>query len=336
VPGPRNPRAALSEAPPVEPDRTPDPVAAVLAAHDEGRSLALPTAGTTGSARRVLRTTDSWWASFAAYTDLTGVAPGARLWVPGPLEATMNLFAAVHAAAVGARAVREPGAASHACLTPAQLDRHGAQLRSGTSVVVAGDALPDGLAAVARKRRLAVAHYYGASELSFVASSRAGEPLAPFPGVEVDVRGGELWVRSPYLCLGYAGSSGTLRRDPDGWATVGDLGRYDGHTVTVLGRPGHVVTGGATVALAEVESALAAVASAPIAVCGLAHPTLGGIVTAVLTEAADREPLERHARASLPPSHRPRLWRVVAELPLTGSGKVDRQALATLLEGTHV
>jgi acyl-coenzyme A synthetase/AMP-(fatty) acid ligase len=331
-----SPRAALSEAPPVEPDRTPDPVTAVLTAHDEGRPLALPTGGTTGAARRVLRTTTSWWASFVAYTELTGVTADARLWVPGPLTASMNLFAAVHAAAVGASLVPDAQAASHACLTPAQLDRHGEQLRSGTSVVVAGDALPHGLAAVARERGLTVARYYGASELSFVASSRAGEALAPFPGVEVEVRDGEIWVRSPYLCLGYAGSPGTLRRDPDGWATVGDLGRYDGHTLTVLGRPGHVVTGGATVSLAEVESALAPLAAGSLAVCGVPHAALGSVLAAVLTRASDRERLEQHARASLPPSYRPRLWRVVPELPLTAAGKVDRQALAATLERTHV
>ena len=109
----------------------PDPVAAVLAARDEGRDLILTTSGTTGVPRTVVRTTESWWASFAPYTDLSGVTAGSRVWVPGPLTGTMNLFAAVHARVVGASLV-ERGRASHACLTPALLDRHLDLLPRGT------------------------------------------------------------------------------------------------------------------------------------------------------------------------------------------------------------
>ena len=86
----------------------PDPVAAVLAAREEGRDLILATSGTTGVPRTVVRSTESWWASFAPYTDLSGVTAGSRVWVPGPLTGTMNLFAAVHARAVVVRH-REPG-----------------------------------------------------------------------------------------------------------------------------------------------------------------------------------------------------------------------------------
>ena len=315
----------------VRPDLAADPVAAVLSAHEDGRRLALATAGTTGgTGRRVVRSTTSWWASFDAYTDLSGVTRDARVWVPGPLRATMNLFAAVHAAVAGARLVDAPEPATHACLTPAQLDRDGRRLRGGTWVVVAGDRLPPVPARAAADRGLVTAHYYGAAELSFVAAGSSADDLRPFAGVDVEIRDGVVWVRSPYLSDGYAeGADGPFRREGD-WATVGDLGRVDGDSLVVLGRPGHIVTGGATVSLAEVEAALGAAARSPFAVIGLPHASLGSVLAVVVTDPADEGRLRQHARA-LPRAQRPRLWYRRPALPMTPAGKVDRAALAESL-----
>lgn len=308
-------------------------VAAVLAAHREGRDLVLPTSGTTGPARAVVRSTSSWWSSFAAYSALSGVEAGARVWVPGPLTGTMNLFAAVHATVVGATVVDRPEEASHACLTPAVLDRRGNELARGTAVLVAGAALPRAAHDAAVERGLRVAHYYGAAELSFVAAGPHADDLRPFPGVEVADRAGELWVRSPYLARGYAdGADGPLRRDADGWAGVGDLGRVEHGRVVVLGRPDAVTTAGATVVLAEVEAALLEAAAGPFAVVGVPHPALGAVLATVATDPADLAALRDRAR-TLPASHRPRRWEVRDALPLTAAGKVDRRALAAALTG---
>ncbi|EWT04083.1 hypothetical protein N864_16065 [Intrasporangium chromatireducens Q5-1] len=94
----------------------------------------------------------------------------------------MVLFAAVHAAVVGATRMGDPAAATHACLTPAQLELRGAELPRGTLVVVAGATLPERLALAAAARGLTVSHYYGAAELSFVAAGRSGDGLRPFAG----------------------------------------------------------------------------------------------------------------------------------------------------------
>ena len=45
---------------------------------------------------------------------LTGLTAASRVWVPGPLAATMNLFAAVHATVAGAALVDDPADATHA------------------------------------------------------------------------------------------------------------------------------------------------------------------------------------------------------------------------------
>lgn len=313
----------------VRPDEHADAVAAVLDAHRTGAGLSLATSATTGLARRVLRSTHSWWHSFPAYSALSGVSEGARVWLPGPETSTMVLFAAVHARVVGAARMSDPHGATHACLTPAQLDLRGSELPAGSHVVVAGAALPKRLAALAADRGLTVSHYYGAAELSFVAAGRAGGGLRAFPGVDVEIRDqphpGSIWARSPWLCDGYDGPPGALLRDGE-WATVGDIGRLRDGVLEVLGRPDAVTTAGATVLVAEVEAALRPRAHGPFAVHGIAHPTLGEVVAVSLVEPTDRARLESAARA-FPSSHRPRVWRVVDALPLTVAGKLDRVVL---------
>lgn len=316
----------------VRPHEQADPVAAVLAARATGLLLALPTSGTTArGGREVVRTTDSWWDSFDAYSHLAGVGAGSRVWVPGPLTSTMNLFAAVHAGAVGAEVVDVPDAATDACLTPTQLDQHLDRLPTGLRVVVAGAALRPDLARRAGSFGVRLSHYYGAAELSFVAWGDDGAPLQPFPGVEVETRAdpvaGTLWVRSAYLCQGYAGPAGSLRVDALGWATVGDLGAVGPAGVSVHGRPDAIITGGACVLIADVEAALRPVAAGEFAVHATSHAQLGQVVTVTIVEASDRARLEDHARAMLPTTHRPRRWRVVDALPLTAAGKLDRRTL---------
>ena len=281
----------------------------------------------------MVRTTDSWISSFDAVSRLTGLTADSRVWVPGPLAATMNLFAAVHATVTGAELVDDLADATHAHLTPGDLARVAGPSLSGVTVVVAGDRLSPGLHDRAVAAGATVHHYYGAAELSFVAWGAHAEDLRPFPGVEVVVRDGEIWVRSPFVCEGYAGSPGPLRRDGDGFATVGDRGLLADGRLVVLGRPGTVTTGGATVPLSAVEPVLRAAATGEVVVVGLPHEELGAVLAVVLTSPADHGPLLAEARRVLDGPHRPRVWFHVADLPLTAAGKVDREALVSLVSG---
>lgn len=312
----------------------------MLAAHAAGAPVALPTSGTSGQPRFVVRSTESWFASFPAVAELTGLDASSRVWVPGPLSATMNLFAAVHATAVSASLVEDPARATHAHLTPSALVRAlDADVGlSGTTVVVAGDRLSRGLHDRAVAAGARVQHYYGAAELSFVAWGGHADDLRAFPGVELAVRPtaghtGEVWVRSPYLCIGYDGPPGPLRTTSDGFATVGDTGVLTEGRLIVTGRPGSVTVGGSTVALADVERVLATRASGQVCVVGLPHGTWGTVVAAVLTSADDHSALRAAAREELAAPARPRLWFQVDRLPETTAGKVDRAAVVSLVSG---
>ena len=311
----------------------PDPLA-VLAAAEPEDLLAFRTSATAGRARTVLRTSRSWVESYPHVSDLLGMTRASRVWVPGPLSATMNLFAVAHAAWAGAETVSGPHDATHAHLTPWLLRRQLAEdagALSGVHLVVAGDRLSRSLGQEAVAAGARVSHYYGAAELSFVAWGEHAGALLPFPGVEVVARDGELWVRSPYVCGGYAEPQQVLRRDPDGWTTVGDRGevREDGTgvRVTVFGRSGGVTTAGATVLAADIEHALQAEATGEVAVIGLPHPDLGQVVTAVVTDPGDLARLREVSRRLLAPQQQPRRWLHLPSLPLTGAGKVDRAAV---------
>lgn len=309
-----------------------DPVAAFIAAHRAGELIGLPTSGTTGRPRTVVRSTASWVRSFDAVSELAHLDAAARVWIPGPLTATMNLFAAVHAQATGAIRVSRAADATHLQLTPAALQRlldTGAEL-TGRTAVVAGDTLRPELRERAQRTGLRVAHYYGAAELSFVGWGVDAASLRPFPDVQIAIDAGFLWARSPFLAERVEGPPGPFRWNSDGFATVGDRGGWQEDRLVVAGRDDAVVTGGETVLLADVEAALQRGLTGEVAVLGLPHPTLGAVVVAVLTDDADREPA-RAAAAGLR-AGRPRRWFLRDALPLTEAGKIDRRALAAALE----
>jgi acyl-coenzyme A synthetase/AMP-(fatty) acid ligase len=181
-----------------------------------------------------------------------------------------------------------------------------------------------------------VIEYYGSAELSFVGWRDDTGPFRSFPGADVRVGDDQLvWVRSPYVARSYLRrhAPGPWRQQA-GWHTVGDLARPDRQGWWLLGRgDAAVTTGGHTVVVAEVEAVLREVRGVrDVVVLGLPHDRLGQVVAAVVVPAAGsagalRQRLETEARA-LPAAARPRRWLRTDRLPLLGSGKVDRLALA--------
>ncbi len=319
--------------------------------HDHGgRGWIAFTSGSSGVPGAVLRRPTSWSDSYAAFTRLTDIAPGDRVLVPGPLSSSLCAYAALHAVAEGAAVVLlprwDPGrfpAVDVAHLVPAMLaDLIGAPAAVPPRVVVsAGATLEPGLELRARQRwpDLRIVEYYGSTEQSFVTARVGGDAAtvgAPFPGVELQIRSdngrplppgtpGVIWTRSPY-----AGERELGAREPagrvGGWLSVGDRGVLDAAGIlTLLGRE-RIVTGGATVEPAVVETVLRELAGVRDAVVvGLPHERLGEVVAAAM----DCEPglrlgtAREHARTRLSAAQRPRHW-YAAVLPRTANGKPAR------------
>lgn len=324
------------------------------------------TSGSSGTPRVVLRTAASWAESFPAVSALLydDAVPDVERVValPAPPSSSLTLFSLAHALDGGPCPVfpgqGEGDGDSFAEATSfhgtpqalrALLD--GGGLPRLRTALVGGSHLDENLRADAESRGIRVIAYYGAAELSFVAVDD-GSGLRPFPGVDIDVRDGELWVRSPYVALGYLGAGGPLRTEGE-WATVGDLAELDSRldpelddgngtqtrTLRLRGRAdGAILTASATVIPEEVEAELRRLPTiADAVVFGLPAGNVGALVAAMVEPVPGAPTITAGAlrgstTSRLGPAHRPRIW-FTGELPRNASGKparaeIVRRALA--------
>ncbi len=179
----------------------------------------------------------------------------------------------------------------------------------------------------------------------------------PFYGAQVcvvDARGedvpagqaGEVVVRSPLMMDGYWNDSAQTRKVlRDGWCRTGDLARFDedGYLWFVGRRKNIIVHDGANVSPLEVEDALLAhPAVAEACVVGAADPVHGQNVYAFVTlrpgtPVPTAEELRQFAAARLSRPMAPERVCIVADLPRTGTGKIDRDRLTWQAEaGTTI
>jgi long-chain acyl-CoA synthetase len=325
--------------------------------------IAVLTSGTTGNPRTVVRTAGSWAASLRSFDAVLGVRPDDVVLAPGPLSSTLTLFACWHALATGRglitgrwRGVSGSPAATRATIVhavpaviadvlEAAADGRLPRLRLA---VVAGSHVPTALRDQAASAGIRLLEYYGAAELSFVATDPDGRGLRPFPGCRVEVRDaagarlpawtdGEIWVSSPYVALGYQSlgsrpGTGPFRRSGE-WASVGDHGRLrpDG-SLEVRGRGDEAVdVGGHMVPVDDVESVLRDVPGVlEVACVGEPHARLGHRLVAAVQPVPGEDPVPRlreAARQALPRAARPSRWVLLDELPRTPGGKLSRQSL---------
>ncbi|MDR7188127.1 acyl-CoA synthetase (AMP-forming)/AMP-acid ligase II [Microbacterium sp. BE35] len=297
------------------------------------------TSGSSGRPRIVLRSASSWSDSFATVADLLRAGPKDAVALPVTPASSLTLFSIAHALAGGPRAsLGATGVTSATCLhgTPQALRTlldAGVPPRLRTALV-GGSHLDAALRERARGAGVEVIGYYGAAELSFVAVDR-GDGLRAFPGVELCVREGELWVRSPFVAAGYAGAPGPLRRDGE-WASVGDRAELVDGRLRLLGRADDaILSASATIVPEEVEEVLRAVPGIRDAVVfGLPREGVGALVAAfVELDGGAAVGLREVVAAQLAPAHRPRLW-YSGELPRTSSGKPARaEAMRRVVDG---
>ncbi|NKX49238.1 AMP-binding protein [Arthrobacter deserti] len=270
--------------------------AAELADGDPGRVFLCGFTSGTTRMKAFARTVGSWQLSLQRSTAYFGTGAGDRVLVPGPLSASLSLYALAECLYAGATfcgrstpdtaaalGLLSGGAVTHLVAVPSQLRMLGLRAVApwpSVRTVVAGGAKLGGTETDAIRRLApgaAVYEYYGASELSFVAARPAaagsGPQLVgrPFPGVEVRIGSpqeggsaaagvpGTIWVRSDMACRGYlAGDDGLSFRREGGWATVGDYGWLDEDgQLHVAGRTSDlIVTGGFNVYPHEIEDVL--------------------------------------------------------------------------------
>ncbi len=177
------------------------------------------TSGTTSTPKAFTRSRRSWQASFDASIEFFGLRPDDRTLAPGPLSASLNLYALSECLYAGtefhtlrnfdvgdAHAVIAHDGITRLVLVPTMLrllSERGLMASIDASgirtIICAGSKLDVRTLEAARRwaPNATIFEYYGAAELSFVSgrSFAAGEPLdtegtaigRPFPGVEIEI-----------------------------------------------------------------------------------------------------------------------------------------------------
>ena len=147
---------------------------------------------------------------------------------------------------------------------------------------------------------------------------------------------GEIYLRSPHTgAYSYMGEAPLLPRTDDGFASAGDLGHLDedGYLYIADRRVDLILSGGANVYPAEVESALADhPAIADVVVIGLPDPEWGHRVHAIIAPTDPGVPptaqdVISYAKERLAAYKVPKTVEVVPEIPRTAATKVSRSAL---------
>ena len=146
---------------------------------------------------------------------------------------------------------------------------------------------------------------------------------------------GEVTALTPYTMTEYHRlpdkSAETVR---DGWLYTGDLGRVDedGYLYLVDRKNDMIITGGMNVYSSEVENIISQIDGVDqVAVVGVPDPDWGEAVVAFVVESdagsVDLDAVLAHCRAQLSRYKIPKKVSVVAALPLTTIGKLDKKAL---------
>lgn len=312
------------------------------------------TSGTSGTPRPVDLTWANHHTSATASAQLLPLDRGERWLCCLPLDHVGGLSILLRTALAGAEAVVHPGFAVDpvaealervdlVSLVPTQLRRllaSEAPLAGPRAILLGGAPAPASLIEEAIGRGARVFPTYGLTEACSQVCTLAPDEIAarpgssgrPLPGIEVEVETGradgigEILISGPTVAPGACG--------PDGMLRSGDLGRRDedGY-IWVEGRADElIVSGGENVRPEEVEAALLEhplVADAGVA--GREDPEWGTAVVAwVLPTGSDgltAIELIDFCKQRLAAPKVPKRIEMVAELPRTASGKLQRRRL---------
>ncbi|HMQ55118.1 MAG TPA: class I adenylate-forming enzyme family protein [Anaerolineae bacterium] len=233
-----------------------------------------------------------------------------------------------------------------------QRGRPPARLRAGVSG--GGPVPPDLKLAWRDELKLPLVESYGQSELGgfvglglpeVVEDDRVLAIGLPLPDKEVRIvdeadrevpigQVGEIVVRGGFMVGYWQRPEKTAETLRGGWLHTGDMGRMDADGyIYMLGRwAERIVSSGRVIFPRGIEEALyrhPAVRQA--CVIGRPDPQAGHLPKAIVTlyegQAATPDELLAHCRTLLPPEQRPALVEIIAEMPMTPTGKIGRAEL---------
>ena len=333
----------MPAAPSAEPD---DPVTIVFTSGTTGTPKGATFTHRHLDAIRRLDVGDAAWGSggpLLVSTELAHVGAMTKLGWYLRLGCTLHLLAKWRAAdalrVVSANRISQIGGiAPQIALLLRRPDFDDYDLSAVTTIVAGGAPSPPALVAEAQRR-------FGATYSVRYSSTESGgvgtADGVPRPGVEVDLRDGEVWLRSPAVMAGYwRNPEATAAVLPDGWLRTGDLGEWDADgRLRILGRADDVyLRGGYNVHPEAVEAVLREhPAVADVAIVPRPDDVMGSIGVAVVVPRDGAVPtldgLRSFAAGRLARHELPEALAVVPDLPRNAGHKVDRPRLLRNLTG---
>ncbi|MFN8217044.1 MAG: class I adenylate-forming enzyme family protein [Solirubrobacterales bacterium] len=180
---------------------------------------------------------------------------------------------------------------------------------------------------------------YGLTECPLGTLSALGEPYRPgwvgypYLGGSLRLQEGEIQLRNGACTAGYIGLPAGEGFTEDGWLRTGDLGEHADGGLYLTGRTKEMIRrSGENIAPAEVEeAALRHPGVVEAAALPYADPIRDEEVWLLVEAKGEGAPtpaeLREFVSARLAPFKRPRYIDILADLPMTGSNKVDKPAL---------
>jgi cyclohexanecarboxylate-CoA ligase len=325
----------------------------------------LYTSGTTGESKGVLHTSDTLFSAVHEFVKHMHLGASDVIFMPSPLAHQLGfMYGMLMALALGApmvlldvwRAARAAqliaahGVTFTYASTPfiADLIETRASLPTLRVFASAGAPIPPAVVQAAREKLgLAVAASWGMTECGTVTctppdGSRAAQSDGrALPNGEVRVVDGRLQVRGASLFVGYLKRPQLYNLDADGWFDTGDLARIDAEGyIRICGRSKDVIIrGGENIPVVEIEAALYRMAQvAEAAVVAMPDARLQERACAFVTLRAGTSlslaEVQGHLAAEGFSKHFwPERLEVLAELPHTPTGKIQKFVLRELAKG---
>lgn len=307
--------------------------------------------GTTGHNKVIWRDHKSWTNAFKYQSEVFHISSKDTIFLVGSLSYTANLNSAMHILNEGGSIVFskniypktwineiEKNNVSSIFMVPAHYRLLLKEIKENIfkvkSLLSAGDKLDIQTVNILKEKfpNADICEYYGASELGHVSyinfreNFKIGSVGKSFPEVQFWIDEDLVWVKSPYIAPDFRPK-----------ATVGDIGRIDEEdNLYILGRKNHTINkGGVKILPYNIENVLN---NHPeilqSVVFGVKHPVKGEEIAAVILPRSNKltvKEVMRYCKKELEFHCRPQKIKIVEDIKLNLSGKIDKKELISMI-----
>lgn len=309
--------------------------------------LGIMSSGTTGHNKVIWRDHKSWMDALKYHGKVFNIDFNDILFLPGALCYSANLYSTIHILNEGGTVVFsnsiypktwikeiKKNNVSTIFMVPAHyrmlLKQIKGKILSINSLLSCGEKLDTETISLLMDKfaDAQVYEYYGASELGIVSYINFRKDYKPssvgkaYPGVKLWINDELIWVKSPYIAPDFLSE-----------ATVYDIGKIDENgNLYVLGRKNNTINkGGVKILPYNIEKILDTHPKIlKSVVFALSDKEKGNEIAAIIITKDCKlniKEVRTYCKESLEPSYRPKKIKIIEDMKLNSSGKIDRKKL---------